>query len=65
MNSPYLKKSILTVTEGTERVKWELGLAGFAWENGVQVTLRLGFGHWQWGKNVKNQKWEWNLRIAK
>ena len=28
------------------------------WKNGVQATLGLG-------KNVKNQKWEWNLIIAK
>ena len=27
--------------------------------------LGLGFGHWEWEKNVKNQKWEWDLRIAK
>ena len=25
----------------------------------------LGFGHWEWEKYVKNQKWEWDLRIAK
>ena len=31
----------------------------------VQATLGLGFGHWEWEKNVKNQKWEWDLRIAK
>ena len=35
------------------------------WENGVQATLGLGFGHWEWEKNVKNEKWEWDLRIAK
>ena len=34
------------------------------WENGVQAT---GTGIWSLGmeKNVKNQKWEWDLRIAK
>ena len=36
-----------------------------SWENGVQATLGLGFGHWEWGKNVKNQKRKWDLRIAK
>ena len=35
------------------------------WKNGVQATLGLGFGHWEWDKNVKNQKWEWDLRIVK
>ena len=35
------------------------------WKNGVQATLVLGFGHWEWEKNVKNQKWEWDLRTAK
>ena len=34
------------------------------WKNGVQAT---GTGIWSlgMGKNVKNQKWEWDLRIAK
>ena len=27
--------------------------------------LGLGFDHWEWEKNVKNQKQEWDLRIAK
>ena len=27
--------------------------------------LGLEFGLWEWEKNVKNQKWEWNFRIAK
>ena len=35
------------------------------WENGVQATLGLGFGHWEWEKYVKNLKWKWDLRIAK
>ena len=50
--------------EGPEGVKWELGLEGFAlgkWDSSP----------WDWDldtgneKNVKNQKWEWDLRIAK
>ena len=39
-------------------------MAGLAWENGVQATLGLGLVTGN-GKNVKNQKWEWDLRIAK
>ena len=44
--------------EGPEGVKWELGLAGFA-------LGKWGSSHWEWEKIVKNQKWEWNLRMAK
>ena len=36
----------------------------FPWEMGFK-PLGLGFSHWEWEKNVKNQKWEWDLRIAK
>ena len=44
-----------------------IGIGRFLpWENGVQTTLELGFGHWEWKKNMlKNQKWEWDSRIAK
>ena len=50
--------------EGPEVVKWELGLAGFAL--GKWGSSHTGTGIWSlgMGKNVKNQKWEWNLRIA-
>ena len=52
--------------EGPEGVKWELGLAGFApvrkWG-----SSHTGTGIWSlgMGKNIKNQKWERDLRIAK
>ena len=43
--------------EGTEGVKWELGLAGFAL--GKWSSSHTGTGIWslEMGKNVKNQKW--------
>ena len=34
-------------------------------QNICLYILGLEFGHWEWEKNVKNQKWEWDLRIAK
>ena len=36
--------------EGPEGLKWELGLARFYPGNGVQATLGLRFGHWEWEK---------------
>ena len=44
--------------ESPEGVKWKLELAGLPWlqENGFQATLGLGFGHWEWEKNVKKSK---------
>ena len=44
-------------------VKWELRLAGFALKK--WSSSHTGTGHWEWEKNVKNQKWEWDLRIVK
>ena len=51
--------------EGPEGVKWELGLAGFTL--GKWSSSHTGTGIWSlgMGKNVKNQKWEWDLRIVK
>ena len=51
--------------EGPDGVKWELGLAGLAlgkWGSSHTATRIWSLGM---GKNFKNQKWEWNLRIAK
>ena len=43
-----------------------IGIGRFLpWENGVQATQGLGFSHWEWEKNVKNQEWKWDLCIAK
>ena len=42
-----------------------IGIGWFLpWENGVQAT---GTGIWSlgMGKNVKNQKWEWDLSTVK
>ena len=47
--SSYLRVDFVTFDPGTRTFK----------------SLGLGFGHWEWEKNVKNQKWEWDLRIAK
>ena len=51
--------------EGPEGVIWELGLAGFCPGKMGFKPLGLGFGHWDWEKNVKNQEWKWDLSIAK
>ena len=47
-----------------EGVKWDLGLTGFC--PGKMGFKPLGL-IWsvEMGKNVKNQKWEWHLSIAK
>ena len=45
---------IIIVMEGPEGVKWELGLACFCPGEMGFKSLELGFGHWEWGKNVKN-----------
>ena len=51
---------------GSWRGKMGIGIGRFCpWENGVQTTLGLGFGRWEWENNVKNQKWDSDLRIAK
>ena len=50
--------------EGPKGVKWELGLAGFCPGKMGFKPLGLGFGHWD-EKNVKNQKWKWDLSTAK
>ena len=51
---------------GSWRGKMGIGIGRFCpGKMEVQATLGLGFGHWEWEKNVKNQKWEWDLRIAK
>ena len=64
MNENKYSISLTWFIEGPEGVKWELGLVGF--------TLgKWGSSHWDYdlvmdmGKNVKNQKWAWDLRIAK
>ena len=40
--------------EGPEGVKWELGLACFCSGKMGFKSLGLGFGRWEWEKNVKN-----------
>ena len=35
-------------------IPWELGLACFCPGQMTFRPLGLGFGHWEWGKNVKN-----------
>ena len=46
-------------------VKWEFELAGFAL--GKWGSNHTGTGIWSLGmeKKIKNQKWEWDLRIAR
>ena len=51
--------------EGPKGVKWELGLEGFALGNWGSSHTGTGFWPLGMGKNVKNQKWELDLRIAK
>ena len=50
---------------GPEGIKWELGLGGFCPGKMGLKPLVLGFGHCEREKNVKNQKWKWDLSIAK
>ena len=47
------------------RGKMGIGIGRFCPRKMGFKPLGLGFGHWEWEKNVKNQKWEWDLRIAK
>ena len=52
-------KSLLTRFRGSWRGKMGIGIGRFC-------PGKMGFKpHWDWEKKVKNQKWEWNLRIAK
>ena len=48
------KAKIRHKQEGPEGVKWELGLAGFCPGKMGFKPPGLGFGHWEWGQNVKN-----------
>ena len=51
--------------EGPEGVKWELRLAGFALGKWGSSHTGTGIQSLGMGKNVKNQRREWGLRIAK
>ena len=46
--------SLSAFLEGPEGVKWELGLACFCSGKMGFKSLGLGFGRWEWEKNVKN-----------
>ena len=53
------------IIEGLKGVKWELGLAGFCPGKMGFKPLRVRFSDWEWEKNVKNQKREWDWRTEK
>ena len=48
----------LSISEDPVGVKWELELASFCpWKMRFK-PLGIGFDFLEWGKNVKNQKWD-------